>query len=165
MTASVCSSSHPTRAWPDSWKATTLCSSFDRILLFFALPEHTHTLTHRPHTDLPTAKRFTRLYLLWLSPLRTQSWRCGWTCGLLWLRAARLHYKCWRCRPLQTQSELAAFTVTICGMTSETLTTLLIVDQELMFIWVMETFPHWFYEIMCISAPLKPGVSSARRRE
>lgn len=41
MTASVCSRSHPTSACPDSWKATTLCSSFERILLFFALPEDT----------------------------------------------------------------------------------------------------------------------------
>lgn len=39
MTASVCSSSHPTKACPDSWKATTLCSSLDRILFFFTLPE------------------------------------------------------------------------------------------------------------------------------
>ena len=43
MTASVCSSSQPTKACPDSWKATTLCSSLDRILLFFTLPEDTHT--------------------------------------------------------------------------------------------------------------------------
>lgn len=42
MTASVCSSNHPTKACPDSWKATTLCSSLDRILLFFTLPENTH---------------------------------------------------------------------------------------------------------------------------
>lgn len=39
ITASVCSSSQPTRAWPDSWKATTLCSSLERILLFLAVPE------------------------------------------------------------------------------------------------------------------------------
>ena len=45
ITASVCSSSHPTKACPDSWKATTLCSSLDRILLFFTLPEDTHTHT------------------------------------------------------------------------------------------------------------------------
>lgn len=46
MTASVCSSSHPTKACPDSWKATTLCSSLDRILLFFTLPEdiNMHTI-------------------------------------------------------------------------------------------------------------------------
>lgn len=45
MTASVCSSSHPTKACPDSWKATTLCSSLERILLFFTLPEDTRTRT------------------------------------------------------------------------------------------------------------------------
>lgn len=39
ITASVCSSSQPTKAWPDSWKATTLCSSLERILLFLAVPE------------------------------------------------------------------------------------------------------------------------------
>lgn len=43
-TASVCSRSHPTSACPDSWKATTLCSSLERILLFFALPEETQTI-------------------------------------------------------------------------------------------------------------------------
>ena len=46
MTASVCSSNHPTSACPDSWKATTLCSSLHRILLFFTLPEDTHTHTN-----------------------------------------------------------------------------------------------------------------------
>lgn len=39
ITASVCSSSQPTRAWPDSWKATTFCSSLERTLLFLAVPE------------------------------------------------------------------------------------------------------------------------------
>lgn len=39
ITASVCSSSQPTKAWPDSWNATTFCSSFERILLFLAVPE------------------------------------------------------------------------------------------------------------------------------
>lgn len=43
ITASVCSSNHPTSACPDSWKATTLCSSLHRILLFFTLPEVTYT--------------------------------------------------------------------------------------------------------------------------
>lgn len=41
ITASVCSSSQPTKAWPDSWNATTFCSSFERILLFLAVPERT----------------------------------------------------------------------------------------------------------------------------
>lgn len=39
ITASVCSSSQPTKAWPDSWNATIFCSSFERILLFLAVPE------------------------------------------------------------------------------------------------------------------------------
>lgn len=47
ITASVCSSNHPTSACPDSWKATIFCSSLDRILLFFTLPEDskTHKIT------------------------------------------------------------------------------------------------------------------------
>lgn len=38
ITASVCSSSQPTSAWPDSWKATTFCSSLERTWLFLAGP-------------------------------------------------------------------------------------------------------------------------------
>ncbi len=67
MTASVCSSSHPTKACPDSWKATTLCSSLDRILLFFTLPEDTHK-----HKDLSDFARVaTETYEMYCFP-RTQ---------------------------------------------------------------------------------------------
>lgn len=40
-TASVCSSSQPTRAWPDSCSATTFCSSLQSTWLFLAAPERT----------------------------------------------------------------------------------------------------------------------------